>query len=83
MFSGVAPCATVGICIAEVKPQVTGRDHSGVAQLAEHLTVNQRVLGSSPSPGAITAGHSALPVPVRERAPWSQIGHGIQTHRRR
>jgi hypothetical protein len=27
-------------------------DLSGVAQSAEHLTVNQRVLGSSPSPGA-------------------------------
>ena len=26
--------------------------HSGVAQSAEHLTVNQRVVGSSPTPGA-------------------------------
>jgi hypothetical protein len=26
--------------------------HSGIAQLAEHLTVNQGVVGSSPTPGA-------------------------------
>ena len=39
---------------------------SGVAQLAEHLTVNQRVVGSSPTPGARLANGAV--------AQWSERG---------
>ena len=47
--------------------------HSGIAQLAEQLTVNQRVAGSSPAPGA---GDGALRGPVRigAVAQWSEQG---------
>jgi hypothetical protein len=42
--------ALVGALLSSSSP------HSGVAQLAEHRTANQRVLGSSPSPGARPEG---------------------------
>jgi hypothetical protein len=47
---------------------------SGIAQLAEQLTVNQRVAGSSPAPGAVDG---ALWGPVRHFgavAQWLEQG---------
>ena len=57
-----------------------GQRLAAISVDAQDPSVNQRVLGSSPSPGAITAGHGVfLPAqPFVGRAPWSQNGHEIR-----
>lgn len=49
--------------IGLVEALLTSTSHSGVAQSAEHRTVNAQVLGSSPSPGATSPQQLRSPSP--------------------
>lgn len=55
--------------VAENRGGIIALQHSGIAQLAEHGTVNAVVAGSSPAPGAtwvhrIVGGPSSFSAPV-------------------
>lgn len=60
--------------------------HSGIAQLAEHLTVNQGVVGSSPTPGAKkttrpTVGRFAFIGPFGSKAKTNGCGANPEVNR--
>ena len=69
-------CCTVSYSCSRTHREVMGlvrallssASHSGVAQPAERLTVNQDVVGSSPTPGALSEG------PLGPVAQWSEQG---------